>query len=368
MVIDKYIFKEILKVQVTTTVVLLAIFIAQIMIRYVSRASVGRIPVNIVSQLVVYSVPDILFLMLPLTLFIGVLVALGRIATDSELVVMRASGYSTVRVMKIALVLAAVTAVLTGINNLYLMPWAKNARTLLVEKAERNPRYLPVESGRFVSFEQYNLYIDSVDDDDPDQKGMGNVYVLYNTFEPYGSAFTLSKSGHLQSDEMGVQWLKLQDANRYEPLHNGSYRVLHLDEAKMPVPISGDELTGESSVASMPTSALWDSEDNQAGIELQWRISPLFACFILTMVAVPLSLINPRQSKFTRLFPAIMLYTSYYLLLLSLNNLIRSNSLPVYPGLYLVPLVFGLLVVIPLNLPHKLVKPIKATKGRKTQD
>ena len=71
-------------------------------------------------------------------------------------------------------------------------------------------------------------------------------------------------------------------------------------------------------------------------------------CFIMTMVAVPLGLINPRQGRFARLGPAILLYISYYMLILGFRNMMNSGIMWMYPGLYSVPLIFLLFVALPL--------------------
>ena len=54
--------------------------------------------------------------------------------------------------------------------------------------------------------------------------------------------------------------------------------------------------------------------------------------------------------------PAIVIYVAYYLFLMSLRNLILTDTIPLYPGLYVVPLVFLLFVAIPLNLPKSYIK------------
>ena len=67
-------------------------------------------------------------------------------------------------------------------------------------------------------------------------------------------------------------------------------------------------------------------------------------------------MINPRQGRFARLGPAILLFVCYYLALLSFRNLLNSGTIPLYPGMYLVPLLFIILVAIPLNLESPKIK------------
>lgn len=364
MILNKYIFKEIVRSQLVTLFVLLSVFLCQSIIKYISRASVGRVPVDIVSSMVAYSVPSIAYLMLPLTLFVAILISLGRISSDSEMVVMRSVGYSTVTIMKIALFIAAITSVVIAFNSFYLMPTAAKAQKDLMANAENNPTYLPIESGNFINFGSiYNIYIDEVEKEGKSNKDISNVYVFSNVFTPAMASLTIAKQGHISLDEEGTQWLNLDDGTRYEgPLSDGSFRNFSFDTFKMPTTIDKEKGDANDTVAVMSTSELLTKHDNAAMLELQWRFAPILACFILTMVAVPLSLVNPRQGKFARLMPALLIYVSYYLILLSLRNMINSDKLSIFPGLYIVPVLYLIFVVFPLNTTRSFFSFFKKNK------
>ena len=113
----------------------------------------------------------------------------------------------------------------------------------------------------------------------------------------------------------------------------------------------------------MTTPELFMSAELEAQVEAQWRISPILATLILSMVAVPLSMVNPRQGRFARLMPAILIYAAYYMFLLSLRNLMLTSTLPLWPGLLVVPVFFLLFVAIPLNLPKSHLKKMRAPRG-----
>ena len=67
------------------------------------------------------------------------------------------------------------------------------------------------------------------------------------------------------------------------------------------------------------------------------------------MIAVPLSMVNPRQGRFARLGPAMFIFVFYFLILLLIRNILNSGSMWLYPGMYIVPIGFLLFVVIPIN-------------------
>ena len=364
-IVDKYILKELLKTQIVVLIILVAIFLSQSLIRLVTRAAVGSIPSELVGLLALYALPEILSIMLPLTLFISILITLGRLCSDSEMVVMRSVGYSTSRVMIITLVLALITGLLGFYCGVFLSPQASNARSDLLSSAENNPQYLPIESGRFVSVdERYTIYIDELVSDKEGQRQVQNIYVMEDPYDLKRSAVTIAKSGSLVTDRDGVQWLHLEHGSRYEgSLEIGSYRKASFDEFDAPISSREAQEREKTNISMKSTAELLASDNLAWQVEAQWRMSSLFAALVLTMVAVPLSMVNPRQGRFAKLMPAILIYASYYMFIFSVRNIVNNTDyLGLYPGLYLVPIVFLIFVAIPLNLPKYVIRKLLGDK------
>ncbi|MBO8414871.1 MAG: LPS export ABC transporter permease LptF [Proteobacteria bacterium] len=366
MIFYKYIFKEILKTQLVILFILLTIFLCQSLVGLVSRAAVGSIPVEIITSLAMCAVPEIAMIMLPLTLFLAVLLTLGRICSDSEMVVLRSVGFSPAVVMKITMVLALLTALMVGINSIYLVPEASRTQNELKADAKNNPQFLPIESGRFVSLgERFTVYIDEVEDKDG-EKSVDHIYVMDTPFAKDRGSITTAKSGYLQTDEDGVRWLYLFDGQRYEgTLAEGSFRRINFSEFRAPVTRDSEQTAEDTSKNSISTWDLLHSDITEYQVEAQWRISSLLAVLVLTMAAVPLSMVNPRQGRFAKLMPALLIFASYYMFLLSVRNLINHGNFPLYPGLYTVPVLFFLFVCIPLNLPRSYVKRLLQAENSK---
>ncbi|SFS46335.1 lipopolysaccharide export system permease protein [Succinivibrio dextrinosolvens] len=354
MIIKQYIFKDILKVQTVTLVVLLSVFLCQTVIKILGQAATGSIPIGVVSEMIIYSLPSIGFILLPMSLYVGIIVSLSRMSSDSEMVVMRSCGLSGVSFMKICMVLSLITATVTALNCLYFMPTSNLAKNALSDSSKNNPRYLPIESGKFTDFGDYTIYIHDVNDMNG-EKQLGQVFVirtlkskaLFSTdFE-----FLNATSGHMSKDRSGTQWIVLEKGSLYRSDGlSAELEKVDFNTLSIPVPYESDEDAIDDSLESIPTIDLIKSVSNAAKIELQWRIAPIFACFIFSIMAVPLSMINPRQGKFARLGPAIILFVCYYLALLSVRNLLNSEKFPLYPGMYIVPLIFTIFVLIPLNI------------------
>lgn len=365
MILSTYIFREITRSQGVIAVILLLIFVSQSTIRLISSAASGQLPVALVSSLTLYALPGILSLMLPLTLFIAILLTLGRICSDSEMVVMQAVGYSPARLLGIVLLPGAVTAAICGWCSLDLGPRAAAARAELLEKARSSPAYLPLESGRFLSFGPYSIYAEriatapsaSASGAEPQAGSTGlrdlyNIYVIAGGGEQHEISITVAREGRIEVDARGVQWLVLSGGRRYEgPLADDrGFRSVTFERFRAPIAVVDSSQAAADDIAAQSLATLLASERTAERLEAQWRVAPLLAALVLCLTAVPLARVNPRQGRFARLLPALLLYAIYYMLLLAVRNMAASGRFPLTPGLYAVPLLYALAVTLPLNL------------------
>jgi lipopolysaccharide export system permease protein len=152
------------------------------------------------------------------------------------------------------------------------------------------------------------------------------------------------------ADSNGLQWLTLKDGSRYEGQFTGKqFQVSEFSEYSLVIRQQEMERSNRKAAAK-PTMALLGTQDNQLMAELQWRLSLPFSILVLTVLVVPLARVNPRQGRYAKLLPAILLYLSYFLLLSAARSAIDSGRLPHWPGMFLVPLVYLLLIGVPLNL------------------
>ena len=120
----------------------------------------------------------------------------------------------------------------------------------------------------------------------------------------------------------------------------------------LPKPDVSDEVTDRDALSN---SVLIHSDDLRMRAELEWRLSLPLLVFIVTLMAVPLSRVNPRQGRFLKLLPAILLYMAYLTLLIAARGALDKGKIPVALGLWWVHAIFlviglGLLYWEPLRL------------------
>ena len=120
MIIIRYLVRETLKSQLAILFILLLIFFCQKLVRILGAAVDGDIPTNLVLSLLGLGVPEMAQLILPLSLFLGLLMTLGKLYTESEITVMHACGLSKAVLVKAAMILALETTPVVGAASLAL--------------------------------------------------------------------------------------------------------------------------------------------------------------------------------------------------------------------------------------------------------
>lgn len=362
--LDKYIFKELLKSQFVVLLVLVVAFAGQTAVKLMTEVAVGSFPPRLIALFMFYSMPQFLTYLFPLTLYTAVIITLGRICSDSEMVVMKAVGYSSTRIMMVVLLLGVLSASAVGYISLTLSAKASSASYELEKQALTDPEFLPIESGRFVNFGKYNVYVEDVNNNGRDDKDVSNIYVIeMQGFGGPTTSITAADEGHIALDDDGVRWLELKNGRRYEYMSDGTTRRARFEEFKAPVSANvTEDVKMYRAISMMSTTELLNSDSRIANLEAQWRISPILTTIVVCLIAVPLSMVNPRQGRFARLAPAILIYLAYYLLLLSVRNFIKTDNIGLYPGLYLVPILFLICVALPLNMPKTYLKHIHQKK------
>ncbi|MGL4204917.1 MAG: LPS export ABC transporter permease LptF [Aeromonadaceae bacterium] len=351
MILSRYIFKETLKTQLAVLGILLLIFLSQSFIRILSRAARGAIPTQLVSEMLLLNIPSMAMLMLPISLFIAVLFAHGRLHAESEMTVMRAVGMGPGSAMMATQVLACLTMLVALFNAMWLAPWAEEQQYRVLDKVKADPGFFALDSGRFMNLDGGKVvaYIDRLDG--KSEKKLTRIYILQQGSSTQAPSVVVSDSGSIKSDETGLQWLTLNDGKRYEgPSEKGEFKISQFAEYRTWIQDKEGVTTERRGVSALYLPALLASKDPKAVAEWQWRVALPLSIPILTLIVVPMAVVNPRQGRYAKLLPAILLYLSYFLLLSAGKSALERGDLPAMPGLYLVPMIFLLFFALPLNL------------------
>ena len=87
-------------------------------------------------------------------------------------------------------------------------------------------------------------------------------------------------------------------------------------------------------MSAHPTSQLWEDDTLSATAEFQWRLAIPLSIPFLVLIAVPLSAVDPRQGRFGKILPALLLYLGYFPLLMASRKVLEDGKIPPALGLW----------------------------------
>jgi len=232
--------------------------------------------------------------------------------------------------LPIAILTLVVTAFLAWLT-LVLAPDA-TARTLSLRNAAlRAGQFAPIAAGKFRTFGGRNavVYAEQVNPDGT----LANVFVERNRGNEVEVAVA-DRARHSVTPDGMTHTITLYDGERLKGVPgNLQWQIERFGEHTVPVqvPALADVV---KNLDATPSQALYESTDKVKRAELHWRIALPVMCIVLTLVAVPISRLNPRQGRYARFLPAIVLYFVYSNLVSAAKVWIARGTVPEWLGLW----------------------------------
>ena len=344
MILSRYLTKEIFKSQLAILFILLLMFFSQQLISVLNSAVSGKIPTDLVLSLLGLGMPALSQFMLPLSLFVALLLTLGRLYAESEITVMRACGVGQSLLTKVALFLSIFTTALAAYNVFTLTPWAIDTQSKMLAEAKSNPRFSALSAGQFMSAGGYVLFIENINNE---ANTLNDIYVFQPDQQKKNRpSVVVASTGELQGLSNGDQLLTLKNSTRYEgTATTADFRIAHFE--KYTAYLGYQDVNSSEKLMQRATfSSLINDNSPEAQAELQWRFALVLAVPLMAMLAVPMSSVNPRQGRFAKIIPAVLLYLIYFLLQSSLKSAGASGKLDTTIWMPLVSTCFLVLGII----------------------
>ena len=311
MILFRYLTREVLLTMSAVAGILLLVIMGSRFIRYFSDAAEGDFPVTILGSLMVFHLPGFMELILPLSFFLGILLAYGQLYMNSEITVMVACGMSPTRLLRVTLLPATVVAVLVGLCSLWLTPAGALQTEATLEEQRSRLDVSVLAPGRFQDFGGgRTAYITDFNSDGTE---MQEVLVHEQPMagaEKTHSYITRAGSGYQETNvDTGSRFLILENGGRFEGAA-GQLNYNVIDFEAYGLKIEGGEAGTKQREEGASTWSLMQSDRLEDRALLHWRFSLPLIVPIVTLLAVRLSRVNPRQGRFFHLLPAMLVYLS----------------------------------------------------------
>lgn len=305
--IGRYIFREAFGSWLMVLTVLFLIFMTNQLADILGDAAASRLPRDAVLAIFGLTALRYLTLLTPITLFLGITLALARLNRDGEMAALAACGVGAGRLLVPIGALTVLLAAGLGWLAFVSTPEASQRIEEIRFSAEQNVELAAIEAGKFTSPDSGDtvLYVREVVGDELRE-------VFLETQQGERVIVILAARGRRVIDTVtGEQSFVLYDGRRYEGVPGeGEFLVLEFDEHGIPIR-RADEGELVTAVAARSTPALWRSRALADRAELHWRLSLPLSLFVLGLLAIPLSRTAPREGRYARLGSALFIYLIY---------------------------------------------------------
>ena len=344
MIIDRYIMREIVQPTVVVCGILVFIFGCYMATRFLADALVGQLSGTTVLILILLRIAIALEVLLPTTLYLSVVVALGRLYKDSEMIALSACGVSMGRILRPVFITAVVIAAVVASLSLFIRPWAYDKYYLLKTHAEANFDLTRMNDGTFYEIENGMrvIYAEKVDQQQNEAK---RVFIRTERDDAMQVIYA-RRANQTMDLATGKQILVFTDGYVYEfSRTEEDGRIMQFEQSAMPLEPS-ENLQLKYRVKSASTGSLARSDDNKEIAEFQWRLSTPLATVLLAILGVPLSRSSPRRGKYAKVTTAVVIFAIYYNLSALTKKWVEKGILETFPGIWWIHLLLVCLMLI----------------------
>ncbi|MFT2110860.1 LPS export ABC transporter permease LptF [Marinomonas sp. 2405UD68-3] len=348
MIIFRYLAKEVLVSTAAVSLILLLIIISGRFVSYLGRAAEGKMTFEFLFVILGFHIPSFIQMILPLAFFLSLLLAYGRLYVENEMSVLFSCGISKIKLTGYTLGIATLVTIL----NAFVTFWVAPASEYKIEQASQQQDQLTVfdfiKPGRFQGSGQQTTYVTSLT---PNEGWMNDVFISdsvrvenqdvpVQTLASYVEQVTINSEG-----EEGANYLVFKNGTRYEgtPGKN-NYKITTFDTYA--VRLEEPEKEEITDLVTRTTSSIWNSENLEEYVEMQWRLAIVLMIPILAIIGTALSHVNPRQGRFFKLLPAIILVIIYLGILIWARTALNKGEIPKEFGLWWVHSIFLIIAIL----------------------
>ncbi|MCF6764846.1 LPS export ABC transporter permease LptF [Thiotrichales bacterium 19S3-7] len=370
MQILRYLNREVVHAMLAVVTILLVLVISNMFIRYLNIAASGGLTGSAVIQLLGIMLPKYIAYLLPVSYFFSILLVYGRLFSNNELTVAFACGMSWLRLLAITFFPILFIFIVECYLSLSLIPYMLSFKNSVQNNVSSENVLNFLQPGKIMTFNDGKqvIYVERIDTTD---NTLHNVFIYQQNDKPSDGkaqkAVTIvAPSGHQQTDAKGNKYVVLENGYFYQGIPGeDNYQQAKFKTASQFIDTGNQNSSRYQSYESMPLIQLMEDHSIEASSEFQWRFSFPIALFVTTMIAVALCKVNPRQGRYGRILPAVIVFVAYFNLLSIAKSWLDSGYIPPWIGLWWVHLLFGLvalMVILKLNGPIFSYQPMAKKK------
>ena len=342
MILRRYMTQQVAANTAIVLLFLMALMLGGRLIRYFGIAAEGRLDVGLLFAIIGYNIPTFLELILPLSFFIALMLVLGRMYVDQEMSVLFASGISRGRLTRLMIPLITGLFVFQMGISLLAKPWGLSNSEQIWQTQSLGSLLDLVRPKTFISSGNYHLYVDEFD---KEKRELKNLYVVQQQTDKSGKIakndviITATRAYQVPSkDTDSSMQLDLFQGRRYElGTNQANYNQASFEKYRITLEKPASEKITETNVEIQTTAKLLaNTQKPEVKAELGYRFTMPWLIIIAAMLATPLAQVRPRQGRWLRLLPSVLIFASCAISIISLRTAIGKERITEYAYIWLI--------------------------------
>lgn len=333
MILSRYLLRDTALAWLAVASMLLLIMVSTRFASVLNFAAKGQIPGDLLVQVALLSSLRYLNILMPVSLLLAVMLALGRLYSDNEIAAMAGCGVSLGGLYRPIVLLALLLAAGTAALSFQIGPWAGRQADSLVKHSRQLLQFAPFDPGKFQPLDggRAVFYTAGVSSDGAK---LGPVFTQMRDRADSESTLIAANGTQSLDAASGDRVVTLHDGYRYsgEPGQAG-FDISHFKSLKLRLsPPPFRYVNSQRQLAT--TASLMSSNDPADRAELQSRIAAPLSVLILALLALPLSYLRPRQGRYSKIVIGVLVYLVYANLIGFGQTWIAKGRIPPELGLW----------------------------------
>ena len=333
---------EVCKSTIGVLLILFFLVVSSRFVGYFEQAAEGLIDPNIIVKVVLLRFPDFITLLIPLSFFLGVVITISRMYADREIYGYFSGNLSKNDLIKYLLPQSIIYFLITLSLSIYIAPYTKELSKNLLSVDSIEEQFKSIKSKEIMIFDKFNGFIF---ENDKDRNDLNNVVFLSSSNEQF--SIVLAKKLSSKDKDTSLD-LTLNNGLIYQNIFSeDSSFTSEFGEFSFPLDKDIEQIDAKT------LSKVFDYSEKSSKSQKQWNISIPITIFILLIIGVHISKVEPRQGRLAVLLPAIFVYFLYLSLLILARESFEDNIYQTHYYSWYVHLaffIFGIYAMFKSNL------------------
>jgi lipopolysaccharide export system permease protein len=280
------------------------------------------VPLTDILRTIGYLLPGFCLVTIPMAFLLALLLAFGRLSTDSEITAMKSSGVGLTSLLPPVLGCALIAYLATTFVTVYALPWGNTSFKKLISN-EIETRATTTIRERVFNDDLPGVVL-YAEQSDPGNNTLSGI-LIYDERDPTEPSTIFAEQGMVATDTATrVIRLHLKNGSIHRSMANKGYRMLEFRDYDLSInllPIDKMIFTNELDMTfkelrhTMRVPGIAAKVRRDLQLEFHRRFSLPFACFVFALIGVPLGIQNERSGKGAGFTVSIAVILVYYIVL-----------------------------------------------------